>query len=71
LFTRAPPFPLLVRRLIQADKVMSIVLYPKPIVVGGGGFDEDGWPSTLLPMTSLANEYHGNNDAYIVYKKFD
>ena len=32
--------------------------------MGGGVFGEDGWPSTLLPMTSLANGYHGNNDAY-------
>jgi len=43
---------------------MLMAIHTKPIVVGGGVFGEDGWPSTLLPMTSLANGYHGNNDAY-------
>jgi len=44
---------------------MLMAIHTKPIVVGGGVFGEDGWPSALLPMTSLANEYHGNNDGYI------
>ena len=43
---------------------MLMAIHTKPIVVGGGVFGEDGWPSTLLPITSLANGYHGNNDAY-------
>ncbi len=45
---------------------MLMAIHTKPIVVGGGVFGEDGWPSTLLPMTSLANGYHGNNDAYVL-----
>jgi len=40
-----------------------MAIHTKPIVVGGGVFSKDGWLSTLLPMTSLANGYHGNNDA--------
>ena len=44
---------------------MLMAIHRKPIVVGGGVFGEDGWPSALLLMTSLANGYHGNNDAYV------
>jgi len=47
---------------------MLMAIHTKPIVVGGGVFGEGrGWMAitTLLPMTSLANGYHGNNDAYI------
>ena len=53
--------------------MVSIAVHPKPIVLGGGVFGEDGWQSTLLQMTSPIIGHHGNMDAYRInhdVKKF-
>ena len=58
---KASLFPCLVRRLIQASKVISIALYPKPIVVGGGVLARiEG----NRHMTSLITDHHENRHAF-------
>ncbi len=43
---------------------MSIALYPKPIVVGGGVFGEDRGQSTYSQITFLTMDHHENRAAY-------
>jgi hypothetical protein len=46
---------------------MSVPVPPKPIVVGGRVFGEEGWELTLCGMTSLIISYYGNGN--FSYKK--
>ena len=47
-------------------KSASVAVPPKPMVVGGRVFGEEGWEPTLYRMTSLSISYHGNGNVSLL-----